>query len=63
VVLATTATVQAALGDREAALATLGKALSAGYRDAAALRANPYLQPLRSDPRYAALLRQHGVEP
>lgn len=63
VVLAATATVQAALGDREAALATLGRALSAGYRDAAALRANPYLQPLRSDPRYAALLRQHGVEP
>lgn len=63
VVLALAATVQAAQGDREVALATLERALAAGYRDAAALRTNPFLQSLRADPRYAPMLRRFGVEP
>ncbi len=63
VVRALTATVQAASGDVDNALTSLGQALDAGYRDAAALRANPHLQRLRADPRYAALLRRFGIEP
>lgn len=63
VVRALRATVQAASGDLDGALATLGQAFDAGYRDAAALRANPHLKHLRADPRYVALLRRFGIEP
>jgi eukaryotic-like serine/threonine-protein kinase len=63
VVLALRASIQAASGNRDAALATLAAALEIGYRDEAALRANPHLALLRSDPRYAALLRKYRLEP
>jgi len=42
----------AAHGDKEKALATLQKALTAGYRDFAAIDASPYFSSLRSDPRF-----------
>jgi serine/threonine protein kinase/Tfp pilus assembly protein PilF len=41
------------------ALATLRKALDRGYRDFAALDANPHLEGLRKDPRYQILLQQY----
>lgn len=63
VVLMVGAAIQASLGDRAAAFAGLERALGAGYKDAAALRTNPYLATLRSDPRWEPLLRQHGLEP
>ena len=53
----------AAAGDSDAALAALATALRTGYRDVAALRANPHLASLRTDPRYAALLRSRGLQP
>ncbi|HEX2081936.1 MAG TPA: transcriptional regulator, partial [Xanthomonadaceae bacterium] len=45
-----------AAGDRDAALATLGATVQAGYRDAAYLRASPWFAALRSDPRFASML-------
>jgi serine/threonine protein kinase/predicted Zn-dependent protease len=49
----------AAHGDKEKALATLQKALAAGYRDFAAIDASPYFSSLRSDPRFQQLIRQY----
>ena len=46
-----------------AALTALDRALTGGYRDVTALRTNPHLAALRADPRYAATLRRHGLEP
>jgi serine/threonine protein kinase/cytochrome c-type biogenesis protein CcmH/NrfG len=46
-------------GDKEKALATLQKALAAGYRDFAAIDASPYFSSLRSDPRFQQLIRQY----
>jgi TolB-like protein/Flp pilus assembly protein TadD len=63
VVLALGASAHAAAGHTDAALAALGEAFAAGYRDEAALRANPHLAALRADPRWAALLRSHGLAP
>jgi tetratricopeptide (TPR) repeat protein len=49
----------AAHGDTEKALATLENALSAGYRDFAAIDASPYFSRLRSDQRYQQLLQRY----
>jgi TolB-like protein len=55
--------IHAGLRHTDLALAALDSALSAGYRDAAALRVNPHLTALRGHPGYAALLRKHGLTP
>jgi TolB-like protein/Flp pilus assembly protein TadD len=54
------AQVHAQLGDREAAFASLGRAWE--VRDAALLdiKVNPFLDPLRTDPRYATLVKKVG---
>jgi TolB-like protein/Tfp pilus assembly protein PilF/predicted Ser/Thr protein kinase len=49
----------AAQGDKEEALATLERALAGGYRDFAAIDANPHLATLRSDPRFQQLMRKY----
>ena len=49
----------AAQGDKEESLATLEKALAAGYRDFAAIDANPHFGSLRSDPRFQQLVRRY----
>jgi tetratricopeptide (TPR) repeat protein len=49
----------AARSDKEKALATLQKALNAGYRDFVALDASPYFASLRSDPRYQQLIQRY----
>jgi len=49
----------AAQGDKEEALATLEKALAGGYRDFAAIDANPHLASLRSEPRFQQLMRKY----
>jgi non-specific serine/threonine protein kinase len=54
-----TSAVYAARGEKEKALATLEKALAAGYRDFAAIDANPYLASLRSDPRFQQLVQRY----
>jgi serine/threonine protein kinase/Flp pilus assembly protein TadD len=51
--------IYAARHDDEKALATLGKALAAGYRDFDALDSSPYLEELRKDPRYQHLIQQY----
>lgn len=54
------AMIHAQLGDKEAAFAALDRAWA--IRDASLLdvKVNPYLDPLRSDPRYAALVKRVG---
>jgi eukaryotic-like serine/threonine-protein kinase len=51
--------IYAAQHDNEKALATLHRALDAGYVDFAALESNPYLADLRKDPRYQKLIQQY----
>ncbi len=51
--------VLAAQGKREEGLAMLEKALAGGYRDFAAIDANPYLASLRSEPRFQQLMREY----
>jgi len=46
-------------GDKEKALAELQRALTAGYRDFAAIDASPYFSSLRSDPRFQQLIRRY----
>jgi hypothetical protein len=46
-------------GDNEKALATLQEALTAGYRDFAAIDASPYFSSLRSDPRFQRLIGRY----
>ena len=53
------ASIYAARHEDDKALATLRKALDRGYRDFAALDANPHLQSLRQGPRYQKLLQQY----
>jgi serine/threonine-protein kinase len=57
------AVIYAQLGDKEAAFAALNRAWE--VRDASLLdiKVNPFLDPLRSDPRYAALVKQVGFAP
>ncbi len=49
------------LGDRDQAFAWLEKAYDERVRPMLSLRVNPRLDPLRSDPRFAALMRRMGV--
>jgi len=59
IILVVSSSIYAAQGDRENALAELEKALAGGYRDFAALDANPHLAPLRPDPRFQQLMRKY----
>ena len=45
-------------GDLENSLAELENAFASGYRDVAAIDANPHFAPLRDDPRFQDLLRR-----
>jgi len=51
--------VYSAKGDGEKALTTMQTAFKLGFRDFAAIDANPYFASLRADPRYQQLLRQY----
>jgi serine/threonine-protein kinase len=51
-----------ALGDREAALAWLEKALAQGDQLLLRLKVNPMWDPLRAEPRFRALLRRMNLE-
>ena len=53
----------AQLGRKDQAFEVLEAALAGGYRDAADLRGNRWYEPLRSNSRWAATLRRHGLEP
>ncbi|MBI2955750.1 MAG: protein kinase [Acidobacteria bacterium] len=55
----TYSSIYAGRGDKQKALAELGKALASGYRDFAALDANPHFASLRADPRFQELLRRY----
>jgi TolB-like protein/cytochrome c-type biogenesis protein CcmH/NrfG len=59
VVLFMLSSAHAGRGDKEKALDELQKALAAGYRDFAAIDANPYFSSLRSDPRFQQLIRRY----
>ena len=48
-------------GEKDRAFEQLESALAGGYRDAAELRASPYLEPLRADPRFAPLLAKYSL--
>ena len=50
----------AGLGDTEKALAELEQALAAGYRDFAAIDADPHLASLRDEPRFQQLVSKYG---
>lgn len=56
------AQIQAQWGQTEAALVALEKALSAGDSGLVQSRNDPLLDPLRTEPRFAAVLRQLGFE-
>jgi len=45
--------------DKEKALAALKEALTAGYRDFAAIDASPYFSSLRADPRFQQLIGRY----
>ena len=60
--LAWMAMAHAQLGELDVAFAALEKATAGGYRDAGELRASRWFAPLRSDPRFAAMLKKHGLE-
>jgi hypothetical protein len=53
----------AALGDRDEALAWLERAVEARSEDMVFLNVEPAWDPLRSDPRFRAILRRMGFEP
>jgi len=53
------ASIYAARGEKEKALAELETALKGGYRDFAAIDASPYFNSLRSDPRFQQLLKRY----
>jgi TolB-like protein/Flp pilus assembly protein TadD len=53
------ASIYAARGEKEKALAELERALKADYRDFAALDASPYFNSLRSDPRFQQILKKY----
>ena len=54
------AQIHAQLGDKEAAFAALGRAWEVLDSELLDVKINPYLDPLRSDPRYAALVKKVG---
>ncbi len=51
----------AQLGKSDESLRKLDEALARGFRDLAALGSDPSLEPLRRDPRFAALLERHHL--
>jgi len=53
----------AQLRERDRAFAALEPALAGGYADGNDLRRGRWWEPLRADPRWAATLRRHGIEP
>ena len=53
------ASAYSANGDKEKAIATLGKALSAGFTDFPAIENSPYLAKLRDDPKFRELLARY----
>jgi TolB-like protein/Tfp pilus assembly protein PilF len=57
------ATIYAGLGERDAAFEWLGKAVEARADCVPWIKPDPKIDPLRSDPRYAALLRRVGLPP
>jgi hypothetical protein len=50
------------LGDHDAAFAALGRALANRSAAIAYLDVEPLVDPLRADPRFAALLAEAGVQ-
>jgi adenylate cyclase len=50
-------------GDLGPAFDKLDRAIGGGYRDTTDLRRSPFWNPLRADPRWAATLKRHGLEP
>ena len=54
------ALIHAQLGDREAAFAALERAWQVRDSGLLDIKVNPYLDPLRSDPRYANLVERVG---
>ncbi len=57
------AEINALIGDKEAAFAWLQKAADQQQADLVSLKIAPMFDPLRSDPRYAELLRRVGLTP
>ena len=57
-----TATIHAALGDRESALTWLGRAVDERSESVLYLGVEPLFDGLRSDPRFQELLRRVGIE-
>lgn len=57
------ATVYVGLGEKDQALAWLDKACAEHATRVFSLKADPLWDPLRSDPRFAALLRRIGLQP
>ena len=55
------AVLHAGLGDREAALRALDRAVSVRDRDVVNIKVDSFLDPLRADPRFAALVRRAGL--
>jgi TolB-like protein len=53
----------AQLGEPDRAFERLEGALTTGYADGNDLRRTRWWEPLRGDPRWAATLRRHGIEP
>ena len=50
-------------GDLDGAFAALDDALAKGWRDVDQLRAGPFFEPLRRDPRYLPILAMYGLKP
>ena len=57
------ATIYVGLGERDAAFEWLDKAVEARADCIPWIKPDPKIDPLRSDPRYAALLRRVGLPP